>query len=59
MSEQVLSGSKVDDVIGAVTRILYEVGAAKWKVADKGALLAAVKLSLLPLESNEKPKAGG
>lgn len=44
---------KVDKVIDEITQLLYREKAFKWPVRDKGALLAAVKLSL------QKQQAGG
>ena len=46
--------AKAERITGQVVKILYEAQAAKWTVKEKAQLLAAVKLSLLPVEANKK-----
>ena len=44
--------AKRDRIIGEIVEILFEAGANRWGVQDKGVLLAAVKLQL-------RERAGG
>lgn len=37
---------KRDQAIAQIIRILYDAGASKWSIQDKGTLMAAVKLQL-------------
>ncbi len=40
------SKEEVDNIIQQIVKILYDNGANKWGVQDKGALMGAVKLQL-------------
>jgi len=48
----------VDQVIAAIVKLLYEVGAMGWPMQDKGALLAAIKLQLAERKIVQETKDG-
>ena len=48
---------KPDAVIQQVVKLLYDEGANKWSVQDKGALLGAIKLQLMEKATNDQRRA--
>lgn len=50
------SNMTIDKVIDGVINVLSKAGASKWSVKDKGALIAAVKLALLPERERQKDR---